>query len=244
MAESTAVRRRTVAALLTLTAVTGLVDAVSYLRLGHVFAANMTGNVVFLGFSVVRSSGIDPVGPLVTIAAFLAGSLAGGRAGAQLDARPRTWLSAVFGTQAAVLAVVAALAGTGVLSTEGRRALVILAVLAATFGLQNATVRRLAAPDLTTTVLTLTLTGLAADSVLAGGKGAKPHRRVGSVLAMLGGAALGALLLQVTFAGVIALGAAAVAAVALLFGLGPRQAEAVDPAAGTGAPPATERSTA
>jgi len=44
-------RRQTVAALLTLTFVTGLVDAVSYLRLGRVFVANMTGNVVFLGFS-------------------------------------------------------------------------------------------------------------------------------------------------------------------------------------------------
>jgi uncharacterized membrane protein YoaK (UPF0700 family) len=41
-----------VAALLGLTVVTGLVDAVSYLRLGRVFVANMTGNVVFLGFSV------------------------------------------------------------------------------------------------------------------------------------------------------------------------------------------------
>jgi uncharacterized protein DUF1275 len=34
-----------------LTIVTGVVDAVAYLRLGHVFVANMTGNVVFLGFA-------------------------------------------------------------------------------------------------------------------------------------------------------------------------------------------------
>ena len=52
-------RRQTVAALLTLTFVTGLVDAVSYLRLGHVFVANMTGNVVFLGFSVDPHSGLS-----------------------------------------------------------------------------------------------------------------------------------------------------------------------------------------
>jgi len=45
---------QTVAALLALTAVTGLVDAVSYLRLGRVFVANMTGNVVFLGSSADR----------------------------------------------------------------------------------------------------------------------------------------------------------------------------------------------
>ena len=40
------------AVLVGLTAVTGLVDAVSYLALGHVFTANMTGNVVFLGFAL------------------------------------------------------------------------------------------------------------------------------------------------------------------------------------------------
>jgi hypothetical protein len=38
--------------LLALTVVTGLVDAVSILRLGRVFVANMTGNVVFTGFAV------------------------------------------------------------------------------------------------------------------------------------------------------------------------------------------------
>ncbi len=38
--------------LLALTVATGLVDAVSYLVLGHVFVANMTGNVVFSGFAL------------------------------------------------------------------------------------------------------------------------------------------------------------------------------------------------
>ena len=38
--------------LLSMTVVTGLVDAVSYLTLGHVFAANMTGNVAFLSFAL------------------------------------------------------------------------------------------------------------------------------------------------------------------------------------------------
>jgi hypothetical protein len=42
--------------LVCLTVVTGLVDAFSYLRLGHVFVANMTGNVVFLGFGLAGAS--------------------------------------------------------------------------------------------------------------------------------------------------------------------------------------------
>jgi uncharacterized membrane protein YoaK (UPF0700 family) len=50
--------RRTVAALLSLTAVAGLIDAVSYLRLGRVFVAIRTGSVVFLGFSADPHSGL------------------------------------------------------------------------------------------------------------------------------------------------------------------------------------------
>ncbi len=40
--------------------------------------------------------------------------------------------------------------------------------LGAGYGVQNATARRLTVGDLTTTVLTLTLTGIAADSWLGG----------------------------------------------------------------------------
>src|SRR5712675_1522169 len=67
--------------------------------------------------------------------------------------------------------------------------------LARAMGLQNATARRLGVPDLTTTVLTLTLTGLAADSTLAGGKSPRPGRRLVATASMLLGAAVGAFLL-------------------------------------------------
>jgi uncharacterized membrane protein YoaK (UPF0700 family) len=63
-------------------------------------------------------------------------------------------------------------------------------------GLQNAAVRRLAVPDMTTTVLTLTLTGIAADSPLAGGTNPRLMRRVSAVLVMLAGAVVGASLLR------------------------------------------------
>ena len=63
-------------------------------------------------------------------------------------------------------------------------------------GVRNATVRKIALPDLTTTVLTLTLTGLAADSALAGGTNPRAWRRVASVLSMFLGAAVGALLVR------------------------------------------------
>jgi uncharacterized membrane protein YoaK (UPF0700 family) len=219
-------RRWLVGALLTLTAVTGLIDAVSYLRLGHVFVANMTGNVVFVGFALDPNSGLSAVSSLVAVAGFVVGAVLGGRLGHRLDGRPRFWLCTAAGIQAGFLAVIAVLVATGVLSSvapsgHDHRSLVLIAALGVCFGLQNATVRRLAAADLTTTVLTLTLTGLAADSLLGGGAGAKPHRRLGSVLAMLVGAAAGALLLRVGVATVIGIAAVLVGCVALVFGRGP-----------------------
>src|SRR5438876_10137216 len=66
-----------------LTVVTGIVDAVSYLKLGHVFVANMTGNVVFLGFAVAGARDFSIPASLIAIAAFLAGALAGGRLGSR-----------------------------------------------------------------------------------------------------------------------------------------------------------------
>ena len=52
--------------LLALTLLTGLVDATSYLKLGHVFVANMTGNVVFLGFGIAGAGGISIWASLAT----------------------------------------------------------------------------------------------------------------------------------------------------------------------------------
>ena len=206
--------RQTVTALLTLTAVTGLVDAVSYLRLGRVFVANMTGNVVFLGFSVDSHSGLSAIASIVAVAGFILGALAGGRtAHALASVRPARWLATALTAEAVVLGLVAVLTATSALPFAGNGRLATIAILGAALGLQNSTVRHLGAPDLTTTVLTLTLTGLAADSALAGGSGAKPHRRLGSVAAMLGAAA-GAGILQWSPTAVIAIAADLVAAVA------------------------------
>ena len=124
-----------------LTLLTGVVDAVSYLTLGHVFVANMTGNVVFLGF---------------------------------------------------------ALAGAGGLSVAS-------SLLALAMGVQNAAAQKLAVPELTTTVLTKTLVGIAAEGSLVGGRGANVGRRTVSVIAMLLGAlAGGALALHVSIAAALA----------------------------------------
>src|SRR5580704_16579030 len=92
--------RPTVAALLTLTAVTGLIDAVSYLRLGRVFVANMTGNVVFLGFSVAPHSGLSATASLLAIGGFVVGGFLGGRLANVQAARTARWLAMAFGAEA------------------------------------------------------------------------------------------------------------------------------------------------
>jgi uncharacterized membrane protein YoaK (UPF0700 family) len=75
---ATSVRHPLARTLLLLTFTAGLVDAVSYLALGHVFTANMTGNIVLLGFGIAGSGGLPVVAPLVSLAAFLVGACAGG----------------------------------------------------------------------------------------------------------------------------------------------------------------------
>ncbi|MBX7553891.1 YoaK family protein [Streptomyces sp. NPDC004232] len=178
--------------MLTLTVVTGLVDAVSYLALGHVFVANMTGNVVFLGFALVGAANLSALASVVALAAFLLGALTGGRLGTRFATHRGNLLKTATAVQTVLVAVTVAAAAVtdGRVTTAVQYTLIVFLGLG--MGLQNAVARRLGVPDLTTTVLTLTLTGLAADSTPAGGAAPRPGRRILSVLAMLLGAFAGA----------------------------------------------------
>ena len=203
--------------LLVLTFVTGLVDAVSFLTLGHVFVANMTGNVVFLGFALAGAGGLSLVSSLVALASFLLGAVIGGRLANQFGGHRGRLLTVAAVVEAALVAgatVVAAFGG----STAGFPArYVLITLLAIAMGVQNAALaRRLGVPDMTTSVLTLTLTGLAADSRLAGGEGPRPGRRLLAVGAMFAGALLGGLLVLHT---VVAVPLAVASGCLLLTGL-------------------------
>src|SRR5664280_82653 len=193
--------------LVTLTFVTGLVDAFSYLVLGHVFVANMTGNVV-LGFAIAGAPGFSIGASVVALAMFWLGALVGGRVGKSFGTHRGRLLSTATAIQAAFIGasvILASLSGSPV--TSGYR-YALIAVLAIAMGVQNAAARQIAVPDLTTTVLTLTITGIAADSAIAGGKGSKSGRRLVAVAAMLVGALVGAacvLHVHIVFALVIAL---------------------------------------
>src|SRR5258708_33657430 len=90
-------QRRLVPLLLIMTIVTGVVDAVSILRLGHVFVANMTGNVVFLGFALSGASGFSMLASLVPLGAFLVGAAIGARSRAGTQ---RQWLRRIATVEA------------------------------------------------------------------------------------------------------------------------------------------------
>ncbi len=194
--------------LVAMTFVTGVVDAFSYLELGHVFVANMTGNVVFLGFALAGAPGFSIGASVVALGSFWFGAVVGGRVAKGYGNHRGRLLSTATGIQAAFLAVsvgLAALSGAPV-ATGYRYALIV--VLAGAMGIQNAAARRIAIPDLTTTVLTLTITGIAADSTIGAGKGSKSGRRLIAVVAMLAGALVGGvcvLHVHIVFALVIAL---------------------------------------
>jgi uncharacterized membrane protein YoaK (UPF0700 family) len=181
--------------LLLLTLVTGLVDAASYLALGNVFVANMTGNVIFLGFSVAGASQFPIAASLVAMAAFLAGAVAGGRIGKRFWRHRGRFLAVAMMIEVVLVAaaLVVAIMVRGPFPEGARYGQVVL--LAIAMGTQNAMARRLAVPDLMTTVLTSTLTGFAAESSLAGGPNPRPLRRVAAVVAMFLGAGIGTALL-------------------------------------------------
>jgi uncharacterized membrane protein YoaK (UPF0700 family) len=185
-------------ALIGMTVVTGLVDAVSFLSLGRVFTANMTGNVVLLGFAAAGVPEVSVARSLTALLAFLVGAAMGGLILARSDSGAvlRRAL-ATFGIEGACLsaATVAAI-GYDPGAAEKPQLYAMIVFTSVAMGVRNAGVRKLAIPDLTTTVLTLTITGLAADSSLAGGVNPRWQRRVASVLALFAGAAIGAILVE------------------------------------------------
>ena len=178
------------ALLILATLVTGVVDAVSYLGLGHIFVANMTGNVAFLGIALTGGKGLSVWAPCLAVGCFMAGAWTESRLARHLEGvgvrrlRRAVLLHACF---VAAAIGVALTEDDAARRTQGQ----LIALLAFGFGMQNAVVRKLAVPDLTTTVLTMTVTGLASDRL-----GRSSVRRLTSVVAILIGALAGAWLIE------------------------------------------------
>jgi uncharacterized membrane protein YoaK (UPF0700 family) len=194
-----------------LTFVTGLVDAGSYVAMGHVFTANMTGNIVFLGFAFGGVPGLSIARSATALGFALLGGLLAGKLDSLLGKRRRNiWLAAAFGIE--TLLLFGAMAVSWCFEPRGGQPISaalygIIALTALGMGIRNGTVRRLAVPELTTTVLTLTVAALAFDFSLTPGNNPRWRRRVGSVLMMFFGAVFGVELLKYSL--VLLLGASA-----------------------------------
>ncbi|WP_236683163.1 YoaK family protein [Demequina globuliformis] len=181
--------------MLALTFSTGVIDAVGYLGLDRVFTGNMTGNVVILGMGLTGVDGLPVLGPVLALAGFMAGAAVGGRTLRSFDAGWSDKTTALFGVVAATLAACSIVA----LVVHDPPQLVALAVTTAlglAMGMQAAVARHIAVKDITTVVVTSTITGLAADSA-AGGEGLSFwKRRMGAIGLIGAGACVGALLVQ------------------------------------------------
>lgn len=193
-----------------LTFVTGLVDAGSYVAMGHVFTANMTGNIVFLGFAFGGVPGLSIARSLTALGFALVGGGLAGKLDSWLGKRRRNfWLAAALGFETLFLLGATTVAWS--LEPRGgpliRSSLYgVIALTALGMGIRNGTIRRLAVPDLTTTVLTLTVAAIGFD-FSSSRADTKWRRRVGSILMMFLGAYAGVLLIKHSVALLLAVSA-------------------------------------
>ncbi|WP_448002445.1 YoaK family protein [Agromyces bauzanensis] len=186
--------------MLALTFSTGVIDAVGYLGLDRVFTGNMTGNIVILGMALTGADGLPIAGPVLALAGFMLGAAVAGRLLRDLAAGWSLRTTVVF----SIVALVLIAAAVVMIALDDPAASVLLAVTTAlglAMGAQAGAARHLAVKDVTTVVVTSTITGLAADSVFGARVDEHPWRRRAGAIALIGaGAAAGALALSVHIA--------------------------------------------
>jgi uncharacterized membrane protein YoaK (UPF0700 family) len=177
---------------------TGIIDAVTILRLDHVFVANMTGNLIFVGLAFTGSGGYSIPGPLLALTAFVGGAVAGGfLAPRRVSHRGKALRTATFVQLADLVACTAIAAAAHGHPGAGIRDLLLL-LLGAGMGVKSSIVRRVNLPGLTTSVFTTTLTGLASDGFGGGWRDAQFRIRILATFAFVVGAVAGALLVTQT----------------------------------------------
>jgi uncharacterized membrane protein YoaK (UPF0700 family) len=151
--------------LLLLTWAAGSVDAVSYLGLGHVFTAMMTGNTVLLGLAIGQGQALAALRSVIALAGFCLGAAVGAFI-VERDKKQQDWPPAVTGALALEGITLGLFAIIWHFTDPTRSAgtlhvLILLSGLA--MGIQAAAVRHLGVPGIATTYITGTLTSLMVD---------------------------------------------------------------------------------
>ncbi|MCX2750027.1 YoaK family protein [Arthrobacter sp. MI7-26] len=188
--------------LLTLTFGTGIVDAIGYLSLNHVFIGNMTGNVAILGMALIGGDGLPVVGPLAALLCFALGAAVSGLV---LRRTSSTW--SVSGAILLLLAglIVIAMGALSLLQNDrpDSGAQVLMSSFSAiAMGVQALVARKLAVRDVPTVVVTSTLTALAGE-LFHGSNRRFFNRRSAAILAILLGAAAGAVIVRLSLGGAL-----------------------------------------
>lgn len=181
-----------VTVLMILTGLSGVIDAASYLGMGRLFLGKMTGNVETIGWTAARVPGFLLTEAAAALAAFLVGAVAAGRLSRRLQHRRQRWMAAALMVEAGLLLIT--LVAAVIVRSPASSKLWLVELLALAMGFRNGTTRKLAEPDMTTTLITGNLADLGADCALAGGKSPRLMRRLGVVVSMFGGAAIGGFL--------------------------------------------------
>jgi uncharacterized membrane protein YoaK (UPF0700 family) len=186
-----------IAGIYLISCICGMLDAACFLGMGQVFAEIMTGNLVYLAFSVgTRGTGTSlPVLPyIVALGTFALGALLGGR----LVRLPASWGSHRIAFAVEWVALAGAVVATLIVHPHytGDARFVVIGILAFGMGIQNAAVRRWGVPDLATNVMTLTMTGLITDTRLGGGDNHHAGRRSTSIGIFIASAIFGAFLIR------------------------------------------------
>ncbi|MEB7504637.1 YoaK family protein [Arthrobacter koreensis] len=183
--------------MLALTFSTGVIDAVGYLGLDNVFTGNMTGNVVLLGMAFAGGADLPVLRPALALVFFMLGAALAGR---MLRRGPEGWSWRVSVAVMVVAGWITLLAVfTAVVDVQANEVLgsITTSSMATAMGIQAATAKRLKVAEITTVVVTSTITGLASDSRLAGGDSKFWVRRALAISLILAGAVAGAAALNV-----------------------------------------------
>ncbi|MAU83500.1 MAG: DUF1275 family protein [Gordonia sp.] len=194
------VRRRDDASLhlglmVALTFVTGIVDAGGYLGLDKVFVGNMTGNVVILGMGAAGADGLPVLGPVLALVAFVVGA---GLGGLVLRGHGSGWSTRVTVMLLASYAMVAASAVVvGVVTLTETTQITAAVLTAAAMGVQAAVARKVGVAEMTTVVVTSTITVWAIEFWSRPGWRTLANRRLLAIGAIFLGALVGAFLLTI-----------------------------------------------
>ncbi len=198
--------------LLALTVLAGVVDATSILRLGDVFVATMTGNLVFIGLAAAGAKGFSVGTSALAVGGFVIGVLIGGRACEAARSHRGRALRNVLVVKlwlAGGVTVIAVLTGPR-FPSGARDAMVVM--LAMSMGAQLAAIRFLKVPDLLTVVLTMTITGVITERKRGWHDPAMVRRGLSLVAFTVGALSGGLLILNVGVAAALSLGLAIIIA--------------------------------